>query len=328
MSWLPKLGKTVSSSRAMSEQDLEVCRQSWHHFNKATLAWEAVAGAAEVNRPCGQPQEDCKLTLATWNVDAFGALSGPRLLSIISRMVDHAPSPDVVFLQEVSKTMLPALLEDERVRQGWYSSEKDVANWRGQLFATVTLMSKSRFGHLGGDALGVLGSVSRVKFRTRYGRDALCGEVFLPLSGDSGSPLAYKKVRFVNVHLDSLAVVPSRRPHQLSVVASLLHETGSGLVAGDFNPVLPEDDALIEENRLVDAWKALRGDEPGYTWGIDGKEPFPANRLDRVAMVGLRPLDMEVMHPGEMEVPDEDSIEEKMVRWSDHSGLKCTFLVE
>ncbi|KAF9879548.1 endonuclease exonuclease phosphatase family protein [Colletotrichum karsti] len=341
----PETPLARGSPQQADDPDLTPLYQSWHEFNTTTAQWETVPNAVEYVPPQNfsqQTVDEDRMTLATWNVDAFSPLPNDRLSAILSRMLDQAPAPDIIFLQEVCKPMVPFIMQDERIRSGWYSSEKDTVQWRGQLFATMVLISKSRFGHLGKTASGILGRVSRIKYRTRYGRDALCSEILLPTSTSNPNPgqPAFKRIQLVNVHLDSLAVTPSRRPHQLSVVAKLLHNAGHGLVAGDFNPVLPEDGTLIEENKLEDAWKALRGEEPGYTWGVDGTEPFPPNRMDRVAMVGLTPLHVEVMHPETIALPKSDNAQnragkegveaekEQTVPWSDHSGLKCTFTID
>ncbi|KAL0937446.1 endonuclease exonuclease phosphatase family protein [Colletotrichum truncatum] len=312
--------------------------QSWHEYNHRNSDWEPVSDSTNTNAASGPHQQDDRkheFTLASWNVDAFSPLPNDRLSAILSSLFDNSPSPDIIFLQEVCKPMISCILEDQRVRNSWYCSEKDGIGMAGHLFMTVTLISKSRFGPRA--SFGSLGKLSRIKYHSRYGRDALCSEVNILSSGkhEPKQP-EYRRIQLINVHLDSLALTPSYRPRQLSVVATLLHEAGHGLVAGDFNPVLPEDQTLIEENNLIDAWKAVHGDEPGYTWGVDGNEPFPPNRMDRIAMIGLEPFRMEVMRPGKIPLPKAEhspskassSIEaEEDVPWSDHSGLKCTFSV-
>ena len=135
-----------------------------------------------------------------------------------------------------------------------------------------------------------------------------------------------ERVRLVNVHLDSLPIQPSLRPRQLAIVANMLHAAGRGVVAGDFNPVLPGDDGLVQANRLVDVWTELQGTE-GFTWGIDGKQPFPPGRLDKVAVVGLEAKTIDVIHPGvlsDLDKVDGGQDGESTVPWSDHSGLRCS----
>jgi tyrosyl-DNA phosphodiesterase 2 len=112
---------------------------------------------------------------------------------------------------------------------------------------------------------------------------------------------------------------------------------GRGVVAGDFNPALPEDETLVQDNGLVDAWVKLHHGEPGFTWGIDGKQRFPPGRLDKVATVGLKVQDIEVLHPESVTKPGKPERvgstedlpgyeqEYEQVPWSDHSGLRCSF---
>ncbi|OBT77035.1 hypothetical protein VF21_02928 [Pseudogymnoascus sp. 05NY08] len=227
------------------------------------------------------------------------ALPQSRTSAILSHLSNLNPSPDIIFLQEVSRPSLEFLLGDERIRDAWFSSEMNSKNWGGYSFATVTLLSKARFS---GSAR--IGPVWRVNFQSKFGRDALCCDIFLPTLGSaSGEGEDEERVRLVNVHLDSLAVVPSCRPHQLATMASTLRSAERGLVAGDFNPVLPEDKTLVEENGLVDAWQELRDGEDGFTWGIDGKQAYPPNRMDKVALLGLVVRDIEVMDPGTVVEP-------------------------
>lgn len=89
-----------------------------------------------------------------------------------------------------------------------------------------------------------------------------------------------RRIRLASVHLDSLPIQPSQRPQQLSIIASYLYLAGRGVVVGDFNPVIPEVNAIISSNGLVDAWPQLYPTDPGFTLGTDGNGPFPANRLD------------------------------------------------
>ncbi|KAG8421619.1 hypothetical protein J3458_003485 [Metarhizium acridum] len=77
---------------------------------------------------------------------------------------------------------------------------------------------------------------------------------------------------------------------------------------------------------------------------VDGQQPFPPGRLDKVGLVGLRPYHIEVMHPGVIDLGSNDgnrntSVKDtvsvcnetglvkpsdQIVPWSDHSGLKCS----
>lgn len=187
----------------------------------------------------------------------------------------------------------------------------------------MMLVSKARFGPSNKSMpVSALGPVWRVNFPSRFGRDALCNDIFVSSSTDNSSQIS--RLRLINVHLNSLALEPSRRPKQLSITAEMLRETRKGLIAGDFNPVLPEDKTLVADNGLVDAWVKLHDSEPGFTWGVSGKQAFPPGRLDKIAMLGLQPHEIEVMHP---DVIEKEEFGVGQVPWSDHSGLRCTFEV-
>lgn len=152
------------------------------------------------------------------------------------------------------------------------------------------------------------------------------------------------RIRLINVHLDSLPIEPSRRPRQLTILSPVFAPLAAsrGLVAGDFNPVLPEDANLVRDNNLVDAWTELHPDENGFTWGVDGKQRFHPIRLDKVAMLGLKAYDIQVIPPGKcmdtngLELQRRDSASsaqesgqrhecDSVLQWSDHHGLVCSF---
>lgn len=304
--------------------------QHWHAFNKTTSNWEVVQpDLSQTSTPT--PQES-KLRLLTWNIDAFGEKPEPRteaILSKIRQMLTDGNGPAIIFLQEVSKKALSHLLQDDWIRETWISSEADETNWAGVQFATMTLLSRSRFspvasqpspGTTPSSAWGFsLGPVWRVRYPSRFQRDALCCDILWDRT---------TRIRLVNVHLDSLPIQPNLRPQQVSIAADLLRAAGGGgrgLIAGDWNPVTEGDASLVRENGLVDAWEHLRPGEDGFTWGLDGKgEPFPPGRLDKVAVLGLTAKDIEVMHPGTLQTAT-DSGDDTVVPWSDHSGLICSF---
>lgn len=379
--------------------------QSWHAFDSTSNRWSRLdlggtAGDApattggrtdgapkaeeEVEEESDERERSRGLVLVTWNVDYSSKAPEARMAAILNHirhLGTSAPAaPDVIFFQEVSRPALASALRDPWVREGWYSSEAadtTTTSWGKQSFATMVLVSRSRFSHArgGGDGGGVpgkatLGAIWRVKYPSRYERDALCCDVFLPSSSSSSSsssstsqppspPAAPSstttRVRLINVHLDSLPIQPSYRPQQLSIATSMLRAAGRGLVAGDFNPVLPSDETLLRDSRLVDAWAELRPDEPGFTWGIDGGQPFPPTRLDKVGMLGLRPEGIEVLLCGDVAARSSSSLRrqqqqqqqqrqqqemegetaagqkqeegsrEVTIPWSDHAGLKCSF---
>lgn len=313
--------------------------QRWHAFDKTVCKWVPLQTANVDARAFSRP-----LRLVTWNVDAFGDSPESRMEGILSKlqlMLVNGSGPDIVFFQEVSLKALAHLLQSPWFREHWVSSEADETNWAEGPFATMTLLSRPSFcGHPDNpentpestsssttDSGSWICPVWRVKYRSRFKRDALCCDIFWGKE---------TRIRLVNVHLDSLPIQPNQRPRQVAIAASLLRTAGvgRGVIAGDWNPVSQEDTSLVQQNRLVDAWERLRPGEDGFTWGLDGNaEPFPPGRLDKVAVLGLKPLDIQVIQPGTSSAAP-DSGKETMagngrdgVPWSDHSGLFCTLVI-
>lgn len=163
------------------------------------------------------------------------------------------------------------------------------------------------------------------KISNRFSRDALCCDVLY----DSTA-----RIRLINVHLDSLFIQPSRRPRQVAIAADLLRTAGVsyGVIAGDWNPVMEEDEDLVQKNGLTDAWEYLHPDENGFTWGLNGKgAPFPPSRLYKIVILGLRLLEIRVIHAGMVTTANGSDRERVLgggkedVPWSDHSGLLCSY---
>ncbi|PKS13273.1 hypothetical protein jhhlp_000044 [Lomentospora prolificans] len=315
----------------------------WHRFDESCGQWVVVKPTNHESAGSQRSQQDrgSDLTLYTWNVDAGARWPQLRIAAIISHLLNSTPTADIIFLQELTEPAFDTLLTDQRIRQNWFLSEGDTTAWQNSGFSTVTLLSRARFGHPQDTTpeRAALGPVWRVQYPSRFGRDALCCDIFLP-SAASKPEEPKSQVRLINVHLDSLALNPSQRPRQIAIAASFLQSVGRGLVAGDFNPVLEEDASLVANNGLLDAWLQLHPDEPGFTWGIDGKQHFPPGRLDKVATLGLQPVSIEVIEPGvarqlsttevagnlsEQNEATNDGGQLQGVSWSDHCGLRCVF---
>ncbi|KAJ5773202.1 hypothetical protein N7457_008098 [Penicillium paradoxum] len=302
--------------------------QSWYSFNIPSQQWDPVSPNKTTDPPHSNTPD---ITLLTWNIDALSKRSTDRVAEILTFITTITPKADIIFLQEVSQSALQQILADKRIRESWFSSEHENTTCRNS-FTTMTLVSKPRCAVGTGNGLA-LGPVWRVSFPSYFGRDALFCDIFLPSSTDS------TRVRLANVHLDSLPIKPSHRPRQLSIVSSFLRSAGCGLVAGDFNPVLEDDAGLVEDNGLTDVWTALRPGEPGYTWGADGEQAFPANRMDKVALLGLEACDIQVFAPqpvGELvgrenaridtDRPESQQIQvTDITLWSDHHAVLCSF---
>lgn len=308
--------------------------QCWHGFDQALDKWiplDSTASPTKDRNPRNYSNlaGGSEITLITWNIDASSPAPEARISALLSH-VQNLTTPDIILLQEVSRPALRTIMDTQWIQEHWYSSEADTTSWGKQAFASMTLVSRSRFCNPSSAAkhIATIGPIWRVKYSSRFERDALCCDILLP-------PLDMtqdvSRIRLINVHLDSLPVFPSLRPRQLSIIASYLRAAGHGLVAGDFNPVLPEDESLVSENNLIDAWTELHPNKEGITWGLDldSDTPFPPKRMDKVALVGLKPFDIQVIRPG-MCVTGIDGKEgqpeqEAQLPWSDHSGLVCGF---
>lgn len=323
--------------------DVAATFQSWHEFDKADDRWHAVDTATtspDDKQGAATDQPTQPYHLVTWNVDYSSPFPTQRLSALLSQTLSLSPPPDIIFLQELSAKALQHLLSNPQIRLGFLLSDAAAVPPTGQAFTTMTLLSRARFRTPPGP-----GPVWRVPYPSRFQRDALCCDVFVP-AGPGAAPHHRVRLRLVNVHLDSLPVQPSLRPRQVAVAAGLVHSAGRGVVAGDFNPVLPAavDGGLVEENGLVDAWVALYPGEPGFTWGVGGEEPFPPCRMDKVAVVGLRVEGVEVLAPGCVSsaaaargvvavVGTGDLAAlgyegDEMVPWSDHAGVRCWFRLD
>ncbi|KAG2046714.1 hypothetical protein BDR06DRAFT_167726 [Suillus hirtellus] len=290
-------------------------------FNRSTRSWEPI------------PLRN-GLSLISWNIDAFSPRPVSRAKLILSHVLKK--SPDILFLQEVTPEVRTSLLDDARVRAAFLVTDaEDQTSFEDVPFATMMLLSSTRFisgldsqkegdGIEGGDNF-MLGRVSRVILPSKYRRDALYVDIIPPISPGT-------VFRLISVHLDSLQDTLHYRAQQMEILANVLREPGcsGGIIAGDFNAISPEDDVLVDKNELVDAWVALHGraNHDGATWGVgvERRDGMGPGRLDKVAMVGLKAKEMEVLRPGTIEVPRPG---EKLVEipWSDHCGLRCTFTI-
>ena len=275
------------------------------------------------------------LSLVSWNIDAFSSRPVARAKLILSHILEGPKSPDIIFLQEVTPNVRAALLEDARAFL--VTDAEDQTSFEGVPFATMTLLSSARFASgaesqeegdgIGGGGKFTLGCVSRVTLPSKYGRDGLCVDIIPPTAAPG------TVFRLINVHLDSLWYTLPFRAQQMKILADVLREPGcsGGIIAGDFNAISPEDEGLVDKNDLVGAWVALHGraGPRAATWGVGvGRrdDRLGPGRLDKVAMMGLKAEEMEVLRPGRIEVPRPGG-ESDENPWSDHCGLRCTFTV-
>lgn len=145
-------------------------------FNPCTRHWVPI--------PLGLPTANQNLTalsLSTWNIDAFSPRPIARATAIIDRLLAcPSTTSGVIFLQGVSREVRAYLLCDARIRAGFLTTDaEDKTAFNGVPFTTMTLLSKARFTSYTTSTVAT--PVTRLKFPSQYGRDALCTDVFLPL---------------------------------------------------------------------------------------------------------------------------------------------------
>ncbi|EIW77309.1 hypothetical protein CONPUDRAFT_92468 [Coniophora puteana RWD-64-598 SS2] len=315
-------------------------------FDHAGCRWTAIPlrpHAPSTHGPSSSRPEDRhaigkQLSLTSWNIQASPSKLAERSELILDHILKGPKSSDTIVLQEVAPSVRQLLLDDPRVRSSFLTTDaEDNTAFKGVPFATMTLLSNERFvsplsltetdegeseskgeGEREGGSMMVLDSVFRMTLPRRYGRDALCVNL-----RDPATPGAV--MRLLNVHLDSLDSW-FRRVLEMHLLDDLLREDGcsGGIIAGDVNAIHANDDTLANKHGLIDAWVALprsrTGSNGGATWGVgvkreDGRKP---RRLDKVVMLGLEPVEIEVLTPGLIDTG---------TPWSDHCGLRCTFTV-
>jgi len=276
------------------------------------------------------------LSLISWNIDAFSSRPVSRAKLILGHILEGPKSPDIIFLQEVSLGVRAALLDDARVRAAFVMTDaEDQTSFEDVPFATMTLLRSARFASgpdeqkegdgIEGGGKFMLGRVSRVPLPSKYRRDALYVDIIPPTAPGT-------VFRLINMHFDSLGDTLHYRAQQMKILANVLREPGcsGGIIAGDFNAISSEDDGIVDENGLVDAWVALHGratsDGATRGVGVDRRDGLGRGRLDKVTMMSSKAEEIEVLRPGHIEVP-RPGAKPVEIPWSDHCGLRCTFTI-
>jgi len=186
----------------------------------------------------------------------------------------EAPEPCCILLQEVSDTVIPHLLRNTWVRKWFMVAPYSNIKWpKGAQYGNITLVSRSltiaecHILHYG---------------LTGMGRTSLCVKIRLNYPAPSRETAI---ICVVNTHLESLPRGAIWRPHQLDMCSRFLRLRGvtGGIVAGDMNTIMPEDEGIEKDVGLRDAWRKGSA-ENGNTWGYQGQneEKFPCGRLDKI----------------------------------------------
>lgn len=291
-----------------------------YRYDSKALAWVVASPPTSSPEALPTPEE---LTVASLNV--LFDLYDPELLDTRRRTVAairllRSVDADLIALQEVTPPFLTALLETPWIREHFFLSE-------GPAATTVTpygqvLLSRFPFASLS---------------QSVFSRDKriIAGE--FALRGGS--------LRVATLHLTS-SRDPSGVGSRASQIRTLLewtrsleshgHEPSDLLVVGDFNfgDDAPEVEAF-EEAGFVDAWKALRPDEAGYTYD-PARNAMAAlttssgrsQRLDRVLVHSapdrLKPRKVSLFGEEPLSGPPAPGGDPLFV--SDHFGLSCTLV--
>lgn len=286
------------------------------------------------SRPCNPAAFSSPLSLLTWNIDFASVLATRRVNGLLDYIFSTGV-PDIVFLQEVRRDVHTSLLNNLDIRQHCLITDTydDTAFTNGGTYTNVTLLARNRFDfavrHEGvkearKSAGYAVGHVYRKELPSAYGRTGLCVDL-IPHTAPA------KYIRLINTHLESYGNITTRSK-QIKLLSQEFRELGcsGGLIAGDFNATCAEDHELLESNGLQDAWLSLRKSEAdATTWGSrsENKSRYIPARLDKIAVCGLKPLGIDIIRPGCIEVPKPNARSGQMA-WSDHSGIILQFTTE
>lgn len=252
-------------------------------------AWRPAPVAAAV-----APHDVRVLTWNTW----FGEHRFAARTAALLRELD-ARRPDVICLQEVTQPLLDALLDEPWVRHGYQLTDVVL----DQRYDVVVL---SRLP---------VAAVRALALPTQMGRRLRVVELACGLT-------------VATVHLESKRESIAPRAAQLRVIQPYLAALAADAVlVGDMN-FKPDDE--VETGALdpsfVDAWPALRPDDPGYTADSElnlmrlATKPTPPSRkrIDRVFVRATR------WRPAAIELVGTAPIDDDATFVSDHFGLEAS----
>lgn len=272
-----------------------------------------------------------RLALYAWNVDFMLPFAESRMEAALSTLQDltsqtPADTAVVLYLQECVHSDLSTIAKQPWIRERFAMTDLTGDNWASGHYGTTTLVDRRL----------PISALFRVHYeKTRMERDALFVDVLVGRGCD-------KKVRLCNTHLESLAFMPSNRPHQVEIVSQYLKESGlsAGIAGGDFNAIQPFDRTLHSDNGLKDAYLELGGQEDsndGYTWGQQAatslRKQFGCSRMDKAYFTGE--LELKSFERFGADVQLRDEMEGKTIvelgfekPWiTDHLGIKAAFKI-
>lgn len=291
-------------------------KNAWKHV--VTFGLRNDIPPEEKKPPCSQ------VRIITWNIDFTSKHPEERLTACLRHIEEdvmqckagEAPEPCCILLQEVSDTVIPHLLRNTWVRKWFTVAPYSNIKWpKGAHYGNITLVSRSltiaecHILHYG---------------LTGMGRTSLCVKIRLNYPAPSKETAI---VCVVNTHLESLPRGAVWRPHQLDMCSRFLRLRGvtGGVVAGDMNTIMPEDEGIEKEVGLRDAWRKGSA-ENGKTWGYQGQneENFPCGRLDKILYLPGRGYKVDEPRRIGVGLKIKVPSSSEMLWASDHYGLEST----
>ncbi|KAF9038492.1 hypothetical protein BJ165DRAFT_1531581 [Panaeolus papilionaceus] len=322
--------------------------------------------------------------LITWNIDFMQPYTEERYaaaVNFLERFLSQKEEPEsssstqgdddiasstVILLQEIDQRFLEYITAHQFVREFYLTTDISGSTWLNDdnVYGVITIIPKSLSHNVA--------SVFRTNFPgTRLGREALYVDLLLPnteeltvvlsippecnATRDHEEEFASRRtptryLRIANVHLESLrGRSDAERIEQLGSTVAFLDAPGVhvGVIAGDMNPIGPDDPGLPTNLGFVDAWvldvrrriqeknregclgpgvmitdEEIEDDPLGHTWGYQPPTMFKPRRMDKVLMRGenVEVLGIEkIAEKLEVEVCDDGEMETVWV--TDHCGL-------
>ncbi|MEZ4428383.1 MAG: endonuclease/exonuclease/phosphatase family protein [Nannocystaceae bacterium] len=290
-------------------------RGLWHDHamtrlsrRRVTTGLAALAAGCRVGAPPAKrtvvdapPRAVPPLTLVTYNVLADRVRVSERLPPLLELLA--RADADVIALQEVTD-WIARLIHEQPWARGYYAS-------------TIG----GRRAHPGGQYIlsrrPILRS-SAIELAGRQRRTAVLSTI------EAGGV----ELTVVTTHLESFLEDGPTRARQLDQIFERLQLEDDATLLGDLNFGDGEPEEARVPAEYVDLWRALRPDEPGFTWDIERSEMArvgsfpgePSRRLDRIYLRSQRTRGRSIeiigdqpVHPGRRELFP-----------SDHFGLAAT----
>jgi tyrosyl-DNA phosphodiesterase 2 len=328
------MGQAQAQSKPLSsvpwKQD-EPWAQPWHVWAPDKDCWKPANDTESLAAEYTSPSGIGCLAIFSWNIDFMLPFPKARMdaaLAHLEKLTKEVPTTTaiVILLQECLPSDLATLGEKQWIRDGFYLTDVDSTSWASGAYGTTMLVDRRL----------TVSSCFRVHHSaTQMERDGLFVDVANPTTESA------ETIRLCNTHLESLAIMPPRRPAQMRLIASHLRAdaVSGALVAGDFNAIQPFDQSLHTDNSLKDAYLELGGQQDasqGHTWGQQAlprlRDQFGCSRMDKIFFCGqaLKLLSFDRFGAGV--VVDDTNLEDHLLTlgferpWvTDHLGVKAVF---